>query len=177
MLRRTTTPAVSFFGGVSVSVVGFDVTPLCFAEPEIMTSQEGVQRAKVGEGKLRIVQMSIAYVVAELWCGQGTGLRGSIQPKLIDESVENKEEGRRVSIVGILYLKLLRHFAPSFWTEDLFSRYPTVLIHKIEPAFYDVKSGTCQRDTAKSMRVEHTKGQYPNQRLATDENPHPIETL
>lgn len=55
MLRCTATPAVSFFGGVSVSIVGFNVAPLCFAEPEIVTFQQRVQRAEVGESELGVI--------------------------------------------------------------------------------------------------------------------------
>lgn len=91
--------------------------------------------------------MSGAYVVVELWLGRCVGGRRGVQAKLVDENLKDKEERGWVGIMRILYLKLLRYFAPSFWTEDLFSRYPTILIHEIEPAFHNIESGICQRRT------------------------------
>ena len=42
MANCTASPTISFFGGEGISVVGFNITPLGFTEPEVVTLKEGI---------------------------------------------------------------------------------------------------------------------------------------
>ena len=42
MADCTASPPISFFGGEGMSVIRFDITPLGFAEPEVVTLKEGI---------------------------------------------------------------------------------------------------------------------------------------
>ena len=42
MANCTASPTIAFFRGEGISVVGFDITPLGFAKPEVVTLKEGI---------------------------------------------------------------------------------------------------------------------------------------
>ena len=54
------TPAVAFFCGEGLAVVGFDVAPLSFAVPEVVSLEQGIQIFEIVDGGVMVAEVGVA---------------------------------------------------------------------------------------------------------------------
>ena len=83
----STSPAVGFLGGEGLAVVGFDISPLGSAEPEIVAFEQRIELTEIGFSCIRILQMGATdrfERVGGRWCWIS-------RLKLLEERVEYQE--------------------------------------------------------------------------------------